>query len=264
MILDLQSLNHFAMPSSMAGFGLTALQAAVIATSFSKESNDPTMYSKFAAAKDGSYSDAVSSQNGMLRIYVPSVIVAVVFILFSAEDKTCVPLLFAHFLKRVIEVLGLHEYSGTMPASQANFIGMYYALSTLLISCVGLPADQVDPNLQTLGYGLFAVGTLGNLYHHWLLARLRSQPDKKSDSAKKYVPPQGGLFAFVAAPHYLFEVIGWLGIGLVAQQLNAILVALSMASYLSGRAKSTNVFYMEKFNESEWPRSRKAILPGIF
>jgi very-long-chain enoyl-CoA reductase len=79
------------------------------------------------------------------------------------------------------------------------------------------------------------------------------------------VPPEGGLFSFVAAPHYFFEVIGWVGIGVVAQQLNAIFVALSMASYLSGRAKSTNDFYLKTFDESEWPRSRKAILPaGLF
>lgn len=262
MMLELQSLGKIALPSSTAGYCLTALQTAVIATSFSKESSDPTLYSKFAAAKAGEFDDPISSQSGMLRIYVPSVIVAAVYML-AVANKPCVPLLFIHFLKRVVEVLGLHEYSGTMPGSQANFIGTYYALITLLISYVGLPASQVDPGLQSLGYGLFAVGTLGNLYHHWLLSRLRSDPDKKTDSSKKYVPPKGGLFSSIAAPHYFFEVIGWLGICLVAQQLNAILVALSMASYLSGRAKSTNDFYMKTFNEEEWPRSRKAILPGI-
>jgi len=262
MILDEHSLGNVALPSTIAGYGLTALQTVVIATSFSKESSDPTPYSKFAAAKDGQYDDPISSQNGMLRIYVPSVIVAAVYML-AVANKPCVPLLLVHFLKRTLEVLSLHKYSGTMPAGQANAIGTYYALMTLLISSVGLPADQVDPSLQTLGYSLFAVGSFGNLYHHWLLARLRSDPDKKSDSSKKYVPPKGGLFSLVAAPHYLFEVTAWLGIGLVAQQLNAELVAVSMASYLFGRAKSTNDFYMKTFNDSEWPRSRKAILPGI-
>ena len=263
MILDIPSLSKIAVPSSIAGYGLTALQSALIATSFSKESNDPTLYSKFAAAKDGSFDNPISSRNGMLRIYVPSVIVATFYIV-AVANKPCVPLLLFHFLKRTLEVLGLHEYSGTMPAGQANAIGTYYALITLLISSFGLPPDQVDPALQTLGYALFAAGSLGNFYHHWLLARLRSDPDKKSDSSKKYVPPRGGLFSSVAAPHYLFEVIAWLGIGVVAQQLNTILVALSMTSYLAGRAKSTNDFYMDTFNESEWPRSRKAFLPGIF
>lgn len=261
MLLDIPSLSKIAIPSSIAGYGLTALQCALIGTSFSKESADPTPYSKFAAAKDGTYDNPISSQNGMLRIYVPSVIVATVYMFIAM--KPCVPLLLLHFGKRTLEVLGLHEYSGTMPAGQANAIGTYYALITLLISSVGSTADQVDPALETLGYALFAIGSLGNFYHHWLLASLRSNPDKKSDSSKKYVPPRGGLFSSVAAPHYLFEVIAWIGIGLVAQQLNAILVALSMASYLAGRAKSTNDFYMETFNESEWPRSRKAFLPGI-
>jgi very-long-chain enoyl-CoA reductase len=266
MMLDVQSIQHaIAMPSTIPGYGFTALQAFVVASSYFKESQDPTLYSKFASIKDGSFdNDAISSRNGMLRIYVPSVIVAVVYLLLSGETKPCVPLLFTHFLKRVLEVLGLHKYSGTMPGSQANFIGTYYALMTLFISCVGVPATKVDPNLQSVGYGLFAIGILGNFYHHWLLARLRSQSNKKIDSKKKYVPPEGGLFSFVAAPHYFFEVIGWVGIGVVAQQLNAIFVALSMASYLSGRAKSTNDFYLKTFDESEWPRSRKAIIPGLF
>lgn len=264
MILQLQSLENIALPSSIALYGLTALQSTVVGTAFFKESSDPTPYSKFAAMKDGTFDDPISSFNGMLRIYVPSVVVAAGYLLFADASKPCVPLLFIHFAKRVLEVLGLHEYSGTMPATQANAIGTYYALITLMISCVGLPVSEVDPTLQSVGYSLFAIGTLGNLYHHWLLAQLRSNPSKKSDSSKKYVPPQGGLFGAVAAPHYLFEVIGWFGIGLVAQQLNAILVAVSMASYLSGRAKCTNDFYKKTFSESEWPQSRKAIFPGIF
>jgi very-long-chain enoyl-CoA reductase len=68
----------------------------------------------------------------------------------------------------------------------------------------------------------------------------------------------------VAAPHYLFELLAWLGICLVAQQANVMLVFASMTSYLCGRAKATNKFNMETFTDKEWPRSRKAILPGIF
>lgn len=150
-----------------------------------------------------------------------------------------------------------------MPSTQANFIGTYYALITLMIASFAVPFDEVAPGLQTFGSTLFAVGSFGNLYHHFLLARLRSTSATESASSKRYVAPRGGLFSFVAAPHYLFEIIAWLGMALVAQQVNAFLVAASMASYLAGRAKATNNFNMEKFGEEEWPRSRKAILPGF-
>ena len=56
-----------------------------------------------------------------------------------------------------------------------------------------------------------AVGELGNLYHHQILASLRG-----NNGDTKYVPPSGGLFDLVAAPHYLFELIAWWGIGIVA------------------------------------------------
>jgi hypothetical protein len=90
----------------------------------------------------------------------------------------------------------------------------------------------------------------GNLYHHYLLANLRGG-SKKTDGEKKYVAPKGGLFNYVAAPHYFFELLGWLGIAVVAQQMNAYLVFLSMASYLSGRAYSQNGWNRSEFSEAD-------------
>eukprot|EP00555_Chaetoceros_dichaeta_P007428 CAMPEP_0198270584 /NCGR_PEP_ID=MMETSP1447-20131203/45615_1 /TAXON_ID=420782 /ORGANISM="Chaetoceros dichaeta, Strain CCMP1751" /LENGTH=66 /DNA_ID=CAMNT_0043962685 /DNA_START=94 /DNA_END=291 /DNA_ORIENTATION=+ len=66
--------------------------------------------------------------------------------------------------------------------------------------------------MSVVGTGLFAVGIIGNFYHHYLLATLRSSGD--SQSKKRYVAPNGGLFDYVAAPHYLFELILWLGISI--------------------------------------------------
>jgi protein-S-isoprenylcysteine O-methyltransferase Ste14 len=262
MLLELPSLGNIPPPSGVFGYSLAALQTFVAVTSFSNESSDPTPYSKFAAVKDGKLEDPISSKDGMLRIYAPSTIVACLFMLVS-DMKPVTPLLLVHFVKRLFEVVAVHKYSGTMPSKQANAIGTYYALLTLMIISFALPFDKVDSDLQNLGLCLFTVGSLGNLYHHWLLSGLRSESKKTDSSKKRYIPPRGGLFSFVAAPHYLFEVIAWLGIGLVAQQTNAMLVVASMASYLSGRARATNKFYLDTFTDQEWPRSRKAIFPGL-
>jgi hypothetical protein len=91
-------------------------------------------------------------------------------------------------------------------------------------------------------------GQAGNGYHHVLLARLRRAPGAaKDDSSTQRSPakaaysiPSGGLFKYCAAPHYLFEVIVWLGIALAAQQLNALLAAAGMASYLAGPYTSSS------------------------
>ena len=38
-----------------------------------------------------------------------------------------------------------------------------------------------------------------------------SNPTPKRNQAGPYAVPQGGLFPLVATPHYLFEIVAWLG-----------------------------------------------------
>ena len=62
------------------------------------------------------------------------------------------------------------------------------------------------------------VGEVGNWFHHKILASLRTN-DGGNGGGPKYVPPSGALFELVAAPHYLFELVAWWGIGIVAVRL---------------------------------------------
>ena len=137
-----------------------------------------------------------------------------------------------------------------------------------------------------IALGLFAVGQLGNLYHHVLLARMRTPEENKSTmevaatpitaealgsappttgtpSMSTYKVPSGGLFSLVTMPHYFFEVVAWLGVALAAQQLNALLVAGGMASYLSGRAVASTRWYKQRFGKA-YPASRKHMVPFVF
>ena len=105
------------------------------------------------------------------------------------------------------------------------------------------------------------MGICGNFYHHYLLASLRKN---NGGATKRYVAPRGGLFEFVAAPHYLFELFGWFGIAVAANHLNAYLVFGSMCSYLAGRSVSQNKWNKKVFSKTEWPSSRKNVVPFIF
>ena len=78
-----------------------------------------------------------------------------------------------------------------------------------------------------------------------------------------YVVPRGGLFSLVTTPHYLCELAAWLGVALVAQQLNALLVFAGLASYLSGRAVATTRWYRTKFGKA-WPAHRRHLVPFVF
>jgi very-long-chain enoyl-CoA reductase len=246
-----------------------AFQALGIIGGYSGEAQNPMPYSKFAAssvAKKGGKSKMIPSRIGMLIIYVPATIVAFVFqcILPLLKKDASTPsvagwMVLAHFLKRDLEVMLLHKYSGETELNAARLIGLMYALTAFMICLVATPVART-PVEFFVSSGLFVVGSLGNLYHHYLLAQLRAS----SKSSRKYVAPRGGLFNHVAAPHYMFELIAWLGIALASHQLTGYLNLLSMTMYLTARSQNQNKWNREKFDEKEWPASRKNMIPGIY
>ena len=260
--------------SGTAGYALTAVQLLVALTSYGTETNPRTRatYSKFAkVAADDDSSRTWPSRLAMMVIYTPALLLALAVSHGLAPDSVGVAgrevglpgptaasaLMVVHFGKRCLEVMLLHSYSGRTDRGTPTMIGVFYALTALLICVCG---DQTRGNGGSrTGAALFLAGLAGNFYHHLLLAALRS-----GDCERRYVPPRGGLFSLVAAPHYLFELVGWLGVALVVDHVNAYLVVLSMSSYLAGRSVAQNEFNRLKFDEKEWPRSRRNLIPFVF
>ncbi|GMI41463.1 hypothetical protein TeGR_g5045, partial [Tetraparma gracilis] len=243
------------------GVCLGCFQLLSACTSFSAETSaSPTPYSKFAAGSAEALPLPVPSRAGMLLIYSPALLAASLY-LSSPLASTPLPpaLLAAHFGKRVLETLFLHRYSGTVPLPVAGFVGGYYAFVAYVCAEASLQA-AATPAMRVAGAALFAVGSAGNLYHHHLLASLRSPKAKSAASKAKYVLPTGGLFEYVAAPHYLFELLAWLGLSLTVHHAHVYGVLASMTSYLAGRAVSQNRWNREKFGE-EWG-GRRNLIPG--
>lgn len=262
-------MTDIAPPRGAIGLGITLLQVAVTLTTYNAERTNPMEYSKFATIKEGKLKNPVHSKLGMFIIYAPATIAAYLYAFSNVLQNTspAASLLFVHFLKRTLEVLCLHKYSGNMEYQSAFSIATIYVLYTMLISTFAVRFGQNDETWITVGYGLFVIGIVGNFYHHYLLASLRSSSKNNNDfkvgEKKTYHAPVGGAFALVAAPHYLFELIMWLGIACVAQQVNAFLVLAGMTSYLLARGKNTNDYYFSKFDKDEWPPTRKAVIPYL-
>jgi 3-oxo-5-alpha-steroid 4-dehydrogenase len=249
-----------------------AFQLAGIAGGYFSESKNPMPYSKFATNNkkdddddDDNKTKMVPSRVGMLIIYVPATIVALAWqcLLLPPWLDTTTPvsvagwMVLAHFVKRDLEVLFLHKYSGETELNAARMIGFMYALTALMICIVSTGTELSSWELYS-GTSLFVVGSVGNWYHHYLLASLRSK------SSKKYVAPRGGLFQLVAAPHYLFELLAWCGIAIASQELTGYLNLLSMTMYLSARSQNQNKWNRNKFSEKEWPASRKNMVPFVY
>ena len=235
----------------------------------SEATSQPAPYSKFSISgeKVQSQEVRVSGRNGMLVIYSPALIaMALVASTTKAGDREHAVLnmlLIVHFAKRCLESLFVHRYSGTMPLSTSVFIGIYYTI--VAISIASLRCVSPQPKAAAIGIALFVVGSAGNLYHHWLLARLRpanSTTTSKTDRVKQYKVPTGGLFDHVAMPHYLFELVAWLGIAVASQHFNAYLAFAAMASYLAGRSVASSRWNVA--NIPGYPQDRKHLVPGIF
>jgi very-long-chain enoyl-CoA reductase len=265
MKLIVSNLNRLKIvPPELTGIGalLTALQIVLICSQYSLEAGEsPTPYSKFACGKK--LIGSIPSRYAMLLIYLPAFSFSLYqMISMPIEEnlrvKTLINCIIVHFLKRVVEVMFVHKYSGVTSASLSVFIGIYYAFTSWIILHFQGKVKLSDNSMayHLAGLALFIIGEIGNAYHHFLLSALRKQPNDKS-----YIAPSGGLFAFVATPHYFFELLAWFGLAVISQQGNAYLVAFSMLSYLAGRSVSTNRWNKKHI---QGYRSRKNLIPFIF
>jgi very-long-chain enoyl-CoA reductase len=215
-------------------------------------------YSKFAAGVN--FGPNVPSRVGMLLIYGPAWLISAYYWLYIATSSRTelVALLTAiHFFKRCFECAFIHRYSGSMPLASSLNISLFYCLlsfSGCYYSSKAQPLSEEE--FPYVNVSLFAIGLLGNFYHHWLLASLRKTGEKK------YSVPQGGLFSYVAAPHYFFELIGWLGLALTSAHFIPLLSFVSMTVYLFDRAMGQTSWNQKTFKD--YPRSRKHIIPFVF
>jgi protein-S-isoprenylcysteine O-methyltransferase Ste14 len=246
------------------------LQFLTICGIYKGEIDNPMPYSKFGMTKGEKSNVRVPSKIAMLIIYVPATIVAFVFQFvvpqlasMSYKPTTAGWMVFAHFLKRDAEVLFVHKYSGDAEINTARLIGLSYAINAFTICLLSNPGVSTSDTSCKFGTLLFAIGSLGNLYHHHLLALLRSVGNSKT-ATKEYRAPNGGLFEYVATPHYFFELVAWLGISVASQHLTSHLTFVSMTCYLCARAYNQNQWNKKKFDEKEWPSSRKNLIPFLY
>ncbi|WVZ61967.1 hypothetical protein U9M48_011772 [Paspalum notatum var. saurae] len=259
----------------------SAVAAVVLAAlGLSELRGDNLAYSKFSRGGPGKQTTILlhkhqqrgprlSGRAAMLLFYAPALTAALASFfavpaaVAGARSRILAAALAAHFLKRVLEVLFVHRYSGTTPLSTALLISSYYLSTTVAMLYAqrlsqGLPDPAVD--LLVPGVVVFAVGLAGNFYHHWLLSRLRANAG--GDNKAAYKIPTGGLFGLVVCPHYLFEILGFFGFAMLSQTLCALTVAVGTAAYLAGRSYTTRKWYAAKFED--FPATIKALVPYVW
>lgn len=210
-------------------------------------------YSKFRP------SSGISTRTGMVILYATPLIALVTSALPYLSNPTTIQLIvfasvFIHFAKRVLESLFLHKYSGPISIFTTFMIASFYSLAAFLVGYLNRePFHSMDAWFY-IGIVLFVIGIIGNFNQHKALANLRKD-------SLEYKIPRGGLFEYVVCPHYLFEIITWLGIFLLSRHLGALLVLAFIIAYLSARSIRTLAWYREKFKD--FPTGRKGIFPFV-
>jgi very-long-chain enoyl-CoA reductase len=217
-------------------------------------------YSKFA--KGVVLGPTVPSRVGMTLVYAPACYFGVSALgkmssqtLWTHRTALTSAMMVAHFGKRTLECLFLHSYSGGMPLASSLFISFFYSILSVSNSHYAAFSPPLT-GFPSVGFALFLVGTLGNLYHHVLLANLR----KPGETG--YKVPRGGWFEYVAAPHYFFELMGHLGVAMTTQHFVSLGMFTGMAAYLVERSMAQSAWNRKKIED--YPRDRKNIVPMLF
>nr|KYP43858.1 Trans-2,3-enoyl-CoA reductase [Cajanus cajan] len=255
----------FPASASLVIRGMSVISLVSVGNAFLSEIRGKHMnYSKFWNANSTEKMQMkLSSKVGMLLSYTPAFLVCLAsFWIFPHEGFRSTLLqsaLTLHFFKRLFEVLFIHKYSGGMALDTTITISLNYFISTSLMIydqnlTQGLPEPPI--NLVYPGIVLFVVGISGNLYHHYLLSKLRGKGEKE------YKIPRGGCFELVICPHYLFEIIGFLGVSFISQTFYPFSFTLGSTIYLMGRSYATRKWYLSKFED--FPKHVKAVIPFVF
>lgn len=209
-------------------------------------------YGKFRAG------GGVNSRIGLALAYATPVLVYIAFWFEGGSPRTPYHLavfgaFLFHFVRRLFEICFVNSYSRPTPLRALAVIALLYggvaaSCAFFQVRTVGLSTSHP---IFILGLLIFAFGEVLNGYHHLLLARLRP-PD-----ARIYLMPCRGLFGWVACPHYLGEILSFVGYATMSDLLPVWGNAVVITAYLVSRANSTFNWYRREMAmriPSRWRR----------
>ena len=107
-----------------------------------------------------------------------------------------------------------------------------------------------------LGIVLFIVGFIINQNSDHILIHLRKPGETN------YKIPTGFLFKYVSCPNLFGELMQWSGFVIMAWNLPALSFLIWTAANLIPRALGHHKWYKKSF--TEYPKNRKAMIPGIW
>ncbi|KAI0232686.1 hypothetical protein LSAT2_017015 [Lamellibrachia satsuma] len=167
----------------------------------------------------------------------------------------------SHFMRRFLEVMFL--YTSRKAVTYVNaFVSL--TIRTFFCFCVGwslnyhLLYDPPAVGFMVVGVLVFILGEVGNCLSHIHIVRAKEHR----------VVPLGGMFNYISRPHYLFEIMTWLGFALTTFTLPTLMFFMFNSTVLLTRGHQRHAKYREREmmreSSTKYCSTRKAIIPFLF
>ncbi len=117
-------------------------------------------------------------------------------------------------------------------------------------------ADWLVTPQFIVGVSLFVIGFIINRHADNTLRGLRAEGEMG------YKIPYGGLYRYISCPNYFGEIVEWTGWAIATWSLTGFAFAIWTFANLSPRARAHHKWYHANFKE--YPKERKALLPGLW
>lgn len=170
-----------------------------------------------------------------------------------------------HFWRRAAEAGWVHRYGkAAVPVGDVVTEYIYYWGFAAWNAWSLTSVSYVQPAVWLVACGalVFVMAETGNARAHRMLRDLRPV------GTKQRVIPHGFLFERVSCPHYLFEILSWVGFALLTQTWAARAFCVVGAGILGAWAHTRHVAYRKDFDGNEgrekYPEARRALIPGVF
>ena len=176
-----------------------------------------------------------------------------------------------HYLRRFGEVLFLHDYRRLVWKSECLFMPLYHAAFGFWMGwSVNHNLEYIVPTWPILASGgiLFLTGEIGNCISHVKLWQLRRKPYSEvmmRKVASQHLLPKGFWFQLICCPHYVFEIVTWLGFAMATCTLSAgcFFVCNTFILLVKGRLRYRA--YCKEFDgrnrKPRYKRWRKSMIP---
>ena len=181
-----------------------------------------------------------------------------------------------HALRRCYEGYRVHRYSERRMSVGLWLSGWsFYVMVPLTLARVGIECGQEEapthPASDSIGLwmGTLSLFVGGNMLQHAAHAQLAAA--RAADAKLAYHVLHGGLFACVACPHYLAEILIYLSLTLscllLRPRLISFLPVLLMLAFvalnLTHNAQRTRAWYLRAFPAGAFPPHRRALIPCL-